>query len=78
MGLVTDQWSGRLSGIFWTQGGKQGWDFNHRFLIELLVFCDQKIDFLVKKIESLPSIFLKVDRIDSLMVDLFKRSTGSI
>ena len=46
------------------------------FLIQLLVFCDQKIDLIVKKIESRPMILLKDRR------DLFAHGrslyTGSI
>ena len=35
----------------------------HVFSIESIVFCDQKIDSILKKIESIPSIFFK-DRRD--------------
>ena len=54
----------------------QDWEFDGRFLIQLLVFCDQKIDLIVKKIESRPMILLKDRR------DLFAHGrslyTGSI
>ena len=62
------------------------------YSIESLIFCDKKIDWILKKIELLQSIFfkdrrdrfahgrsfLKIEGIDSLTVDLFKRSRGSI
>ena len=36
----------------------QGWEFNC-FFYRIDCFCDQKIDLIVKKIESLPLIFCK-------------------
>ena len=38
------------------------------FLIDWVVFCIQKINLIVKKIESLSSMFLKIHRINLLMV----------
>ena len=43
------------------------------FLIDWVIFCIQKINLIVKKIESLSSMFLKIHRINLLMVDLFLR-----
>ena len=36
---------------------RQGWEFDHRFSIKSIIFCDRKLDLIVKKIESLQSIF---------------------
>ena len=63
-----------------------------RFSMESIIFCDRKINLIVIKIESIPSIyfkdqrdqfahsqyFLKIFGIDLLTVDLFKRSTRVI
>ena len=62
------------------------------YSIESLIFCDKKIDWILKKIELLQSIFfkdrrdqfahglsfLKIEGIDLLTVNIFKRSRGSI
>ena len=49
----------------------QGWEFDHGFFDWIVSFCDQKIDSIKKKIESIPSIFLRIEGINLLTVDLF-------
>ena len=62
--------------IFWhKKGGKLSKTYKNFifFPIESIVFCDQKIYFILKTIGSIPSIFLKINVIDSITVDLSKR-----
>ena len=35
----------------------QGWEFDHRFFAGSIIFCDRKINVIMKTIESLPLIF---------------------